>query len=80
MKLLNIARCSFVVKGQKVNANEVIELNDEEAKTLMACYEGAWKSLEVVKEVPAEIKEEIEAKLEEAKPQATTKSKKSKKK
>lgn len=80
MKLLNIARCSFVVKGQKVKPGDVVELYEADAKTLLSCYEGAWKSLEVVKEVPAEIKEEIEAKLEEAKPQATTKSKKSKKK
>ena len=71
MRLLNIAKCRFVVtdineKRVEVKAGDVVDVADAEANKLIKIYPNAWKNLDVDIPKPVEKKEAKEEKKEEA--------------
>lgn len=71
MKLLNIAKCRFVVtdineKRVEVKAGDVVNVADSKASKLLKIYPNAWKNLDVDIPKPVEKKEAKEEKKEEA--------------
>lgn len=71
MRLLNIAKCRFIVtdineKRVEVKAGNVVDVADAEAEKLLKIYPNAWKNLDVNIPKPVEKKEAKEEKKEEA--------------
>ena len=71
MRLLNIAKCRFVVtdineKRVEVKAGDVVDVADAEANKLLKIYPNAWKNLDINIPKPVEKKEAKEEKKEEA--------------
>lgn len=91
MKLLNIAKCRFIVtdineKRVEVKAGDVVNVADNEASKLLKIYPNAWKNLDIdikpvkEKEVKVETSLEEEAKEEEVKVESGVKKTSRKKK
>ena len=91
MKLLNIAKCRFIVtdineKRVEVKAGDVVNVADNEASKLLKIYPNAWKNLDIdikpvkEKEVEVETSLEEEAKEEEVKVESGVKKTSRKKK
>ena len=71
MRLLNIAKCRFVVtdineKRVEVKAGDVVDVADAEADKLIKIYPNAWKNLDVDIPKPVEKKTAKEEKKEES--------------
>lgn len=91
MKLLNIAKCRFIVtdineKRVEVKAGDVVDVADAEANKLIKIYPNAWKNLDIdikpvkEKEVEVETSLQEEAKEEEVKVESGVKKTSRKKK
>lgn len=75
MKLLNIAKCRFIVtnideKKVEVKSGEVVDVDDKEAEKLTKIYPNAWKNLDISVAKPIQEKKEAKEVVKEDAPEA----------